>query len=74
MSIHRYLHFRGMSQKAIAEAIGLPENSFSQICQGRKLLPIDVVPELADLLLVDVERVVRAFLATREDFLNANPD
>jgi transcriptional regulator with XRE-family HTH domain len=61
MKVQQILHFRGLSQREIAEKLNMSEGYFSQLCRGRRTPPFHILTPLAALLETQVEDVVNAF-------------
>jgi predicted transcriptional regulator len=66
MKVQDILHFRGMSQVEIADAIEVTPPRFSLMCRGRAPLPLCKVVPLADVLHASIQDVVLAFNQIRK--------
>lgn len=66
MKVQEILHFKGMTQTQVAQALGLSKSNVSSMFRGIKPLPLELVPPLAEMIGASVEDVVAAFLKVRQ--------
>lgn len=62
MSVHRYLHFKGLKQRDFAAALGITQGHFSEMVNGWKPISLYQAYLLSEMIGADLGDVVRAFL------------
>lgn len=58
-NIKKLIKNKGLKQSFVAKQVGFNSQSFSDILNGRKLLRVEHLPELADALGVEIEDFFR---------------
>lgn len=73
MEIEKHLWLRGLKQAQIADDLGISQNYLSDICAGKRELPLRLVIPLAALVQASVEDVVNAFATVRKAYVGNLP-
>jgi transcriptional regulator with XRE-family HTH domain len=68
MKVQEFLHFRGKTQTQVADALGISNGHFSEMCRGIKGFPLDKVLPLAEMMNLAAVDVVSAFVTVRETY------
>jgi transcriptional regulator with XRE-family HTH domain len=64
-----YLHFRGYTQRQIADYLDISPGHFSRMCNGEYELPLSAVKPLAELLGVKPDSVMEAYVKVRDEWI-----
>lgn len=68
MEIEKHLWLRGMSQKTIAQELGISGAFLSEICSGKADMPIRLILPFAALTGLALEDIITAFVAIRKAY------
>jgi transcriptional regulator with XRE-family HTH domain len=65
-----YLHFKGYTQRQIADYLGISPGHFSRMCNGEYEFPLSGVKPLAELLRLKAEAIVDGFTTVRDEWID----
>lgn len=71
MEIEKHLWLRGKSQQEIAEVLGISQGYLSQICAGKKDLPLVLLIPFAEIIEAPIADVATAFHKIRVSWKQA---